>query len=425
MERVDAATAISLLPPKGRIAIGANAGEPKVLVEEVARQAQRFDALEVAELLSMRWSAALVQPALQGHIRVNALFIGAAVRDAVQRGEADYTPVFLSEIPALFKPGGPLPLDAALIQVSPPDTHGFCSLGVSVDVVRSAAENAKLVIAQINPRMPRTWGASFLHTSQIHYGVEAEAPLVTLPPEAADPIQDQIGSFVAELIDDSCTLQTGIGGIPNAVLSRLGDRRNLGFHTEMFSDGVVELVKKGVVTGAAKPVWPGKIVTSFLLGSEALYEFAHNNPGVEMQPSEVTNDPWIIARHPNFVAINSALCIDLTGQVNADSIGTRFYSGIGGQVDFLRGAARSPGGRPVIALPSTAKNGTISRIVPILAPGAGVVTSRGDVHHVVTEWGRVNLHGLSIRQRARALISIAHPSFRESLEREAQRLEFV
>ncbi|HNH47072.1 MAG TPA: acetyl-CoA hydrolase/transferase C-terminal domain-containing protein [Myxococcota bacterium] len=424
MKRVDAQTAIAALPVQGRIAIGANAGEPQLLVEELARQAARFGTLEVAEMLSMRWSKALVQPSVFGHIRVNALFIGAAVRAAVQSGDADYTPVFLSEIPALFRPGGPLPLDAALVQVSPPDEHGYCSMGVCVDVMRSAVENARMVIAQINPQMPRTLGNSFLHSSKIHYAVEHDCPLVTLEGHDADAVQDQIGARVAELVEDGCTLQTGIGGIPDAVLSRLRDRKDLGVHTEMLSDGVMELIEAGVITGAHKPLWPGKAVTSFVLGSNKLYRFVDNNPMVEMQPSDVTNDPYLIARHPRLVAINSALAIDLTGQVNADSIGTKFYSGIGGQVDFLRGAARSEGGRPIVALPSTAKNGTVSRIVPTLAPGAGVVTSRGDVHHVVTEWGRVNLHGLTIRQRARALISIAHPAFREQLEAEAQRLEF-
>lgn len=425
MKRVDAQTAIAALPVQGRIAIGANAGEPQVLVEELARQAARFGTLEVAEMLSMRWSKALVQPSIFGHIRVNALFIGAAVRAAVQSGDADYTPVFLSEIPALFRPGGPLPLDAALVQVSPPDDHGYCSMGVCVDVMRSAVENAGMVIAQINPRMPRTLGNSFIHSSKIHYAVDHDCPLVTLDGHETNRVQDQIGARVAELVDDGCTLQTGIGGIPDAVLSRLRDRKDLGVHTEMLSDGVMELIEAGVITGVHKPLWPGKAVTSFVLGSEKLYRFVDNNPMVEMQPSDVTNDPFLIARHPRLVAINSALAIDLTGQVNADSIGTKFYSGIGGQVDFLRGAARSAGGRPIVALPSTAKNGTVSRIVPTLTNGAGVVTSRGDVHHVVTEWGRVNLHGLTIRQRARALISIAHPAFREQLEAEAQRLEFL
>ena len=425
MKRVDAQTAIAALPVQGRIAIGANAGEPQILVEELARQAARFGTLEVAEMLSMRWSKALVQPSGFGHIRVHALFIGAAGRAAVQSGDADYTPVFLSEIPALFRPGGPLPLDAALVQVSPPDDHGYCSMGVCVDVMRSAVENARMVIAQINPRMPRTLGNSFIHSSKIHYAVEHDCPLVTLDGPETDPVQDQIGARVAELVEDGCTLQTGIGGIPDAVLSRLRDRKDLGVHTEMLSDGVMALIEAGVITGAQKPLWPGKAVTSFVLGSEKLYRFVDNNPMVEMQPSDVTNDPYLIARHPRLVAINSALAIDLTGQVNADSIGTRFYSGIGGQVDFLRGAARSAGGRPIVALPSTAKKGTVSRIVPTLATGAGVVTSRGDVHHVVTEWGRVNLHGLTIRQRARALISIAHPAFRDQLEAEAQRLEFL
>ena len=425
MKLVDAQTAIAALPVQGRIAIGANAGEPQLLVEELARQAARFGTLEVAEMLSMRWSKALVQPSIFGHIRVNALFIGAAVRDAVQRGDADYTPVFLSEIPALFRPGGTLPLDAALVQVSPPDDHGYCSMGVCVDVMRSAVENARMVIAQINPQMPRTLGNSFVHSSKIHYAVEHRCPLVTLDGHDLDPVQDQIGARVAELVEDGCTLQTGIGGIPDAVLSRLRDRKDLAVHTEMLSDGVMDLIEAGVITGAHKPLWPGKAVTSFVLGSEKLYRFVDNNPMVEMQPSDVTNDPYLIARHPRLVAINSALAIDLTGQVNADSIGTKFYSGIGGQVDFLRGAARSEGGRPIVALPSTAKKGTVSRIVPTLATGAGVVTSRGDVHHVVTEWGRVNLHGLTIRQRARALISIAHPNFREQLEAEAHRLEFL
>lgn len=425
MKLVDAQTAIAALPVQGRIAIGANAGEPQILVEELARQAARFGTLEVAEMLSMRWSKALVQPSIFGHIRVNALFIGAAVRDAVQRGDADYTPVFLSEIPALFRPGGTLPLDAALVQVSPPDDHGYCSMGVCVDVMRSAVENARMVIAQINPQMPRTLGNSFVHSSKIHYAVEHRCPLVTLDGHDLDPVQDQIGARVAELVEDGCTLQTGIGGIPDAVLSRLRDRKDLAVHTEMLSDGVMDLIEAGVITGAHKPLWPGKAVTSFVLGSEKLYRFVDNNPMVEMQPSDVTNDPYLIARHPRLVAINSALAIDLTGQVNADSIGTKFYSGIGGQVDFLRGAARSEGGRPIVALPSTAKKGTVSRIVPTLATGAGVVTSRGDVHHVVTEWGRVNLHGLTIRQRARALISIAHPNFREQLEAEAHRLEFL
>ncbi len=424
MPVVDAATAIAALPRSGRVAIGANAGEPRSLLTALAAQADRFEDLEVVQVLSFG-SDALVTPEMAGHFRVNALFIGPAVRGAVGAGRADYTPVFLSEIPALFRPGGALPLDAALVQVSPPDARGWCSLGVTVDVMRAAIEHAPLVIAEVNPRMPRTYGDAFVPMDRLHYVVHVDHPLPTLPVEPADPAADLIGALVAELVDDGCCIQAGIGGIPDAVMRRLGDRRDLGIHTELFSDGMMNLVARGVANGRKKRVWSGKAVTSFVLGSDALYRFVDDNPGVEMYPSEVVNDPGVIAREPNVVAINSALSVDLTGQVCADSIGTRFYSGIGGQVDFIRGAARSAGGRPVIALPSTAKGGTVSRIVGTLAPGSGVVTSRGDVHHVVTEFGRVDLHGRSIRQRARALIDIAHPQFRAALEQEARSLGYL
>ncbi len=424
MPVTDAATAIAALPASGRIAVGANAGEPRSLLTALAAQRARFDGLEVVQVLSFG-SEALVAPEAAGHFRVNALFIGPAVRAAVGAGRADYTPVFLSEIPALFRAGGPLQLDAALVQVSPPDARGWCSLGVTVDVMRAAIEHAPLVIAEINPRMPRTYGDAFVAIDRFQYVVHVDHPLPTLPLESADPAADAIGALVAELVDDGCCIQAGIGGIPDAVMRRLVDRRDLGIHTELFSDGMMELVSRGVANGRKKKVWTGKAVTSFVLGSEALYRFVDDNPALEMYPSEVVNDPGVIAREPKVVAINSALSVDLTGQVCADSIGTRFYSGIGGQVDFLRGAARSVGGRPVIALPSTAKSGMVSRIVATLAPGSGVVTSRGDVHHVVTEYGRVDLHGRSVRQRARALIGIAHPRFREALEREATTLGFL
>lgn len=421
--KTDAATAIRALPTHGRVAIGSNAGEPKTLVAALADQAERFNGLELVQVLSFG-SERLVAPAARGHLRVNALFIGPSVRDAVAQGFADYTPVFLSEVPGLFRPGGPLPLVAALFQVSPPDKHGWCSLGVTVDVMRSAVDNSALLIAEVNPRMPRTAGASFIHVSRLDHIVEVDHALPALAAEAPDPVRDRIAGRIAELVDDGCTLQCGIGSIPDAVLARLGDRRDLGFHTELVSDGMMRLVEAGVATGARKELWPGKVVTSFILGSEALYRWADDNPVIEMQPSDITNDPAQIAAHKNFVAINSALSVDLTGQVNSDSIGTHFYSGIGGQVDFLRGAARSQGGRPVIALPSTARGGTVSRIVATLAPGAGVVTSRGDVHHVVTEFGRADLHGLSIAQRAKALIGLAHPRFRDALSAEARALGF-
>jgi acyl-CoA hydrolase len=421
---LSASEAVGLLPRTGRVAVGANAGEPRSLVAALAAGASRFSELEVVHLLSFG-SEALVAPAMRGHLRVNALFIGPSVRSAVAEGVAEYTPVFLSEIPALFRPGGALPLDAALVQVTPPDRHGWCSMGVTVDVMRSAVDHAPLVIAEINRRMPRTFGAADVHVSRIHHFVAVDHALPALPEEPADPVREQIAGHVAELVDDGCTVQAGIGGVPDAVMRRLLDRRDLGIHTELLSDGMMALVRAGVATGARKPVWPGKAVTSFVLGSADLYAWVDDNRGVEMQPSDITNDPARIARHPDFVAINAALSIDLTGQVNADSIGPRFWSGIGGQVDFLRGAARSEGGRPIVSLPATAKGGTMSRIVPTLAPGAGVVTSRGDVHWVATEFGRVNLHGMNIERRARALIGLAHPAFREGLEAEARRMRWL
>lgn len=418
----DAASAIASLPRSGRIAIGSNAGEPRTLIAGLADAATSFDDLEIVEVLSFG-SERLVAPEARGHLRVNALFIGPSVRAAVAEGVADYTPVFLSEIPELFRSSHPL--DAALVQVSPPDAHGWCSMGVTVDVMRSAVDNARLVIAELNPRMPRTFGAAFIHLSKLHKVVHVDHALPTLDPDAPDAVQDRIAEHVAELVDDGCTIQAGIGTIPDAVLRKLRDRRDLGIHTELFSDGMMALVEAGVATGARKDIWPGRAITSFILGSERLYRYVDGNPAIEMQPSDITNDPSRIARHANFVAINSALSVDLTGQVNADSIGPRFYSGIGGQVDFLRGAARSKGGRPVLALPSTARGGTMSRIVATLAPGAGVVTSRGDVHHVVTEWGRVNLHGLPVRKRAKALIGIADPRFRDQLTAEADALGYI
>lgn len=421
---ISAEQAVDRLPVRGRVAVGANAGEPRAMVAALAAGAARFDHLEVVHLLSFG-AEALVAPSVRDHLRVNALFIGPALRAAVHEGIADYTPVFLSEIPGLFKPGGALPLDAAIVQVAPPDRHGWCSLGVTVDVMRAAVDHAPMVIAEVNPRMPRTFGAAFIHLSQLTWLVDVDHPLPELLPEPPDEVQDRIAAYVAELVEDRCTVQAGIGTIPDAVMRRLLDRRDLGIHTELLGDGMMALIEAGVATGVYKDIWPDKAVTSFVLGSEALYRWVDGNPAVEMQPSEITNDPARIARHKNFVAINSALSVDLTGQVNADSIAHRFYSGIGGQVDFLRGAARSEGGRPVVALPSTAKGGTISRIVPTLAPGAGVVTSRGDVHWVATEWGRVDLHGRTVRERARALISIADPRFRDALTADARMLGYI
>jgi acyl-CoA hydrolase len=353
-----------------------------------------------------------------------AFFIGSNVRSAVQEGRADFMPVFLSEIPLLIL-NGRVKVDVAIIQVSPPDRHGFCSLGVSVDIVRAAVDTASLVLAEVNSCMPRTLGDSFIHVDRLARMVPVDDPLHELAPEPLDEVCRRIGLHASSLIQDGACLQMGIGRIPDAVLSCLGDRNDLGIHTEMFSDGAMRLAQAGVITGRRKTLLPGKIVTSFVMGTKALYDWVDDNPAMEMRPSSFTNDPFQIARNDNMVAINSALAVDLTGQVAADTIGGRFFSGIGGQVDFIRGSARSKGGRPVIAFPSTAKDGTISRIQPSLEAGAGVVTSRGDIHYVVTEYGIADLWGKNIRQRAGALIEIAHPDFRPELINEAKNRRYI
>jgi acetyl-CoA hydrolase len=363
-------------------------------------------------------------PHIARHIRHNALFIGMNTRSAVRAGVADYTPVLLSEIPRLFETT--LPLDVALVHVTRPDRFGFCSLGISVDCAKPAAVGAKTVIALANDRMPRTLGDSFLHVSQIDYLVPGHAELLEIPaaPPASDVVQ-RIGENVASLIEDGSTIQVGIGSIPNAVLANLTDRKHLGLHTEMFSDGVLELIEAGVIDNDAKTYHHGKAVTSFVMGSKRLYDFVDDNPMVEMHPVTFTNDPFVIAQNAKMVSINSAIEVDLTGQVCADSIGHEFYSGIGGQLDFVRGAARSPGGKAIIALPSTASRGAISRITTELKPGAGVVTTRGDVQYVVTEYGIADLHGRTIRERVRSLIAIAHPDHRDALTEGASQLRLI
>jgi acyl-CoA hydrolase len=351
---------------------------------------------------------------MAGHFRHNAMFIGANVRAAVNDGRADYTPIYLSEIEGLFE-SGEMPIDVALIEVSPPDSHGFCSFGVGVDTTLTAAKCARYVVAQVNDHMPRTYGDSFIHVNDIDAVVESSRPLCALPKVEVTDLQIAIARNVAGLIEDGAVLQTGIGGIPNAVLPMLMDRKDLAVHSELVSDAVIPLIEAGVLTGARKNFKPRKIILGFALGSKRLFEFVDNNPIFEFHPTAYTNDPALIARNDKMVAINSALQVDLTGQVCSDSIGNQFYSGIGGQVDFLRGASRSKGGKSIIAISSTAKHDTISRIVPTLDPGAGVVTSRGLVRYVVTEYGVAYLHGKSIRERARALIEIAHPDFRSGL----------
>jgi acyl-CoA hydrolase len=379
--------------------------------------------VEIVHMMTMG-RADYVAPEMAGHFRHNAVFIGGNVRDAINEGRADYTPVYLSEIEELFESGA-MPLDVALIEVSPPDAHGFCSFGVGVDTTLTAAKCARYVLAQVNDQMPRTYGDSFIHVNQIDAIVESSRPLCEMKKHETTEMHTAIAKNVAELIEDGAVLQTGIGGIPDAVLPFLMDRKDLGVHSELVSDGVIPLIENGVITGARKNFKPRKIILGFAIGRKKLFDFVDNNPIFEFHPTCYTNDPALIARNDNMVAINSALQIDLTGQVCSDSIGTRFYSGIGGQVDFLRGSSRSKGGKPIIALSSTAKGGAISRIVPTLTAGAGVVTSRGLIRYVVTEYGVAYLHGKSIRERAKALIEIAHPKFREELYEYCERTKWL
>ncbi|MBI3962367.1 MAG: acetyl-CoA hydrolase/transferase family protein [Deinococcus sp.] len=409
---MSAEEAVRLVQSGQRITVSANAGVPRSLLDALCARSSELRHVEIAALLTLG-EAPYDQPQHRQAFRANALFVGANLREAVNEGRADYTPIFLSEIPRLIAQR--LPIDVVLAQVSPPDEHGFCSFGVSVDVVKPAAHLAKHVIAEVNHRYPRTLGDSFIHVSRLSAVVEVDYELPELKRETPDEVARRIGENVATLVEDGDTLQLGIGTIPDAVLAALTDKRDLGVHTEMFSDGVMQLVEAGVVNGEKKPIHRGKVVASFLMGSRELYSWVDNNPIVEMHPSDYTNDPFIVAQHDHMVAVNSAIAIDLTGQVASDSIGTYIYSGIGGQVDFVRGASRAAHGRPVIALPSTAKGSTVSRIVAELPPGAGVVTSRGDIHLVVTEHGIADLWGRSLRERAKALIAIADPRFHDEL----------
>jgi 4-hydroxybutyrate CoA-transferase len=396
-----------------RVYIQPGCAEPETLVEALMQRGPYVEDVEIVHMMTMG-TAPYVSAEMEGHFRHNAVFIGANVRDAINDGRADYTPIYLSEIEELFTDGS-MPLDVALVQVSPPDSHGFCSFGVGVDTTLTAANQARYVVAQVNDRMPRTYGDSFIHVSDIDTVVESSCPLCAMKKPEISELHTAIARNVASLIEDGSVLQTGIGGIPDAVLPLLTDRRDLGVHSELVSDGVIPLIEAGVITGERKNFKPRKIIVGFVLGSQRIFDFVDNNPIFEFHPTAYVNDPLLIARNDRMVAINSALQVDLTGQICSDSIGNQFYSGIGGQVDFLRGASRSKGGKPIIAISSTAKGGTISRIVPMLSPGAGVVTSRGLVRYVVTEFGVAYLHGKSIRERAQALIEIAHPKFREEL----------
>jgi len=415
--------AVSVVKSKDRVYISGNAATPFKLVEALANRRDELHEVEITHVLLLGEDP-LSRPGMEGHFRHNSLFVGPADREAVNEGRADYIPVFLHEIPDLFYSGF-MRLDVAFVHLSPPDEHGFMSFGVECLVSKSATECAKVVVAEVNDKMPRTLGDSFIHVSQVDKIVEISKDLPELEQKEFTEIEKRIGAYIAEIVEDGSTLQLGIGGIPNAALKAMKDKKDLGIHTEMVSDGIVEAIAAGIVTGAKKTLHPYKAVATFFLGSKRVYEYAHNNPIFELHPANYTNHPSIISQNERMVAINSAIEVDLTGQVCADSIGFKIYSGFGGQVDFIRGAARSKGGKPIIALPATAKGDEVSRIVPWLKRGAGVVTSRADVHYVVTEYGVAYLHGKNLRERVEALIGVAHPKFRPWLEEEAKRQKLV
>lgn len=426
---VSADEAVKVIKPGDKILAHSNCAFPSVLVNALVKRKDELSDIQIMHALAVG-DISYMAPGLENSFRHNAFFIGTNSRKAVNEGRADFTPIFLYETPLLFAKGY-IKLDVALIHVSPPDEHGFCSFGVEVGLTKTGAEKAKIVIAQVNRNMPRTLGDSFIHISKIDYIVEVEQNIAELPqgnrglsPEATE-INKKIARNIAELIEDGSTLQMGIGAIPDFVLQYLSDRKGLGIHSEMFSDGTIELVERGVITNEMKTLHPGKIVAGFVLGTKKLYDFINNNPMIEFHRQEYVNDPFVIAKNYKMVAINSAIEIDITGQVCSDSIGTRLFSGFGGQLDFIRGASRSEGGKPIIALPSTTKDFKISRIVPNLKPGAGVVTTRGDVHYVVTEYGVVQLFGKTIRERIKALIDIAHPKFREELSKYAHENKYI
>jgi acyl-CoA hydrolase len=432
----DAKTAVQVVESGNNVYLQGFISTPTPLIEALVARGEELRNVELVTALTVG-PAPYTDPRWVGHFHVNAVFVGGSERAAVNAGRASYVPIYLSSIPKLFLPGGPFPLDVTLIQVSPPDKHGYCSLGPSVDFTRAAVDHARQVVALVNPNVPRVYGHGFVHISRLDYAVKLEHPLYEAKGEPPDETQRVIGRYVAELIEDGATLQLGIGAIPDAALLALTDRRDLGIHTEMFSDGVLDLVERGVITGARKTRDRGKMVACFVMGSRRLMDFLDNNPMVKMYPVTYTNDPQIIRQFDHFVSVNSALQVDLTGQVCAESIGTIQYSGVGGQMDFFRGAALAPHGRPILALSATARapktsvgtppypyalspvDGRISRIVPILTPGSAVTTTRAHVHYVVTEYGTAMLLGLSLAERARSLIAIAAPQFREQLERTA------
>ena len=423
MRIVEAAEAVAGIRSGGRVYLQCAAAAPSVLLDALVARAGELTDVEVVHL-HIEGPGPHLAPQMAGHFRHRALFIGPNARRAVNEGRADYVPVFLSDVPRLFD-RGLLPLDAVFVNATPPDAHGFCSLGTSVEAMHSAIRAAKTVVVQFNSAMPRTLGDSFIHVDGIDMAIEVNVPPYTHEVGEIGDVERRIGALVADLVPDGATLQLGIGAIPAATALALRNKKDLGVHTEMFTDSIVDLVEAGVITGSRKERNRGKIVTAFLMGSPRLYRFVHDNPMVEMRPVDFTNDTHVIRSFRRMAAINSAIEVDLTGQVVADSIGPRLYSGVGGQMDFIRGAGLAAEGRAVIALPSTAASGTVSRIVPTLHEGAGVVTTRAHVRTVVTEWGVAELFGRSVRERARLLIGIAHPDFRDELTAAAGRLSLI
>jgi 4-hydroxybutyrate CoA-transferase len=420
--------AVRIIKSEDRLFLTGNVSVPQRVLSALVDYAPHLTNVEICQALSIG-PADYVMPEMLGHLRVNSMFISANIRKTVQEGKADFTPVLLSEFPLLFK-NGVLPLDVALVHVSPPDEHGYCSFGVEVGLTKSAAESAKIIIAEVNQQMPRTLGDSFIHVTQLNHiiPVDYSIPEVHFGQEGKSEVIEKIAGFVADLIPNGATLQLGIGAVPNAVLKYLYHKKDLGLHSELFSNGVIDLVNAGVLTSARKTLHRGKIIAGFIIGTQELYDWVNNNPLIELHPTEYVNDPFVIAQNERMVAINSAVEVDLTGQVCADSIGPKLYSGVGGQLDFIYGASRSKEGVPIIALPSTTilKDGTnVSRIAAMLRQGAGVVTSRNHVRYVVTEYGVANLYGKTIRQRARELINIAHPEFQPALERQAKELCYL
>jgi acyl-CoA hydrolase len=417
MKYITGEEAVSIVKPGQRVFVHGGAATPRFLLEKLAGRASELWNVEVVSI-SLQGDAVISDKRFKEHFRINSLFVSQNVRDAVNEGRGDYIPIFLSEIPILFRKGI-LPIDVAIVHVSPPDKHGYCSLGVSVDVAQTAVKTAKYVIAQVNSRMPRTLGDGLIHVKEFDAMVEVNEDLPEVISKDSDSqTPRRIGAYCAELIEDGATLQMGIGSIPDAVLASLTNHRELGVHTEMFSDGIIPLIESGVITNQHKKKYRGKTVTSFMLGSRKLYDFVDDNPSIVVLNIDYVNDTAVIRTNPKVTAINSAIEVDITGQVCSDSVGAYHYSGVGGQMDFVRGASLSEGGKPIIALPSTTRKGE-SRIAAFLKPGAGVVTTRAHAHYIVTEYGIAYLYGKNMRQRAKALIDIAHPNHRERLEREA------